>query len=89
MSGGIPVRVFVCVCFIPKEVLQQRLRYDYGCVQLASLRRPRGAHSGEPLTRANQTITHPLVVTSCTSGQPQVTRSTSRALEADPGEPLE
>ena len=56
---------------------------------LASLCRPRGAHSGEPLTRAKRTITHPLVVTSCTWGQPQVTHSTSRALGADPGEPLE
>ena len=51
--------------------------------------RPCGAHSGEPLTRANRTITRPLVVTSCTSGQPQVTRSTSRTLGADPDEPLE
>ena len=34
------------------------------------------AHSGEPLTRANWTITHPLVVRSCTSAQPWVTRST-------------
>ena len=57
---------------------------------LASPCRPLGALSGEPLTRANQTITpHPLMVTSCTWGQPQVTRSTSRALWADPGEPLE
>ena len=31
--------------------------------------RPRGAHSGEPLPRANWTITHPLVVMSCTSDQ--------------------
>ena len=28
-----------------------------GCVRLASLCRPRSAHSGEPLTRANRTIT--------------------------------
>ena len=28
-----------------------------GCVRLASLGRPGGAHSGEPLTRANGTIT--------------------------------
>ena len=28
-----------------------------GCVRLASLGRPRSAHSGEPLTRANRTIT--------------------------------
>ena len=55
---------------------------NIGCVQLASLCRPRGAHSGESLTRANWTITHHLVVTSCT-------RSTSRALGGDPGEPLE
>ena len=55
------------------------------CVRLASLCQPRGAHSGEPLTRANRMITHPLVVTSYTSGQPQVTRSTSRALGADLG----
>ena len=60
-----------------------------GCVRLASLCRPRSAHSGEPLTRANRTITHPLVVTSCTWGQPQVTHSTSRVLGADLGEPLE
>ena len=51
--------------------------------------RSRGAHSGEPLTRANRTIRRPLVVTSCTSGQLHVTHATSRALGADPGEPLE
>ena len=61
-----------------------------GCVRLASLGRPCGSHSGELLTRANRTIPRPLVVTSCTSGQPQVTRPTSRKLGADPpGEPLE
>ena len=31
-----------------------------GCVRLASLGRPRSAHSGEPLTRANRTITFAL-----------------------------
>ena len=31
--------------------------FDIGCVRLASLGRPCGAHSGEPLTRANRTIT--------------------------------
>ena len=31
---------------------------NYGCVRLASLGRPRGAHSGEHLARANRTITH-------------------------------
>ena len=40
------------------------LKWNNGCVRLASLGRPRGAHSGEPLTRANWTVTHPLVVTS-------------------------
>ena len=29
-----------------------------GCVRLASLGLPRGAHSGEPLTRAKRTTTH-------------------------------
>ena len=57
------------------------LRYgghNAGCVRLASLGRPRSAHLGGPLTRANR---------ACTSGHPQVTQSTSRALGADPGEP--
>ena len=58
-----------------------------GCVRLASPGRPCGSHSGELLTGANRTIPRPLVVTSCTSGQPQVTRPKSRALWADPGEP--
>ena len=57
----------------------------FGCVPLASPGWPRGAHSDEPRTRANRTITHPLVVTSCTSGQPQVTRSKSRAFGWAPG----
>ena len=61
-----------------------------GCVRLASLGQPRGAHSGEPLTRAKRTISlTALVMTSCTWGKPQVTHSTSRALGPDPGEPLE
>ena len=33
-----------------------------GCVQLASLCRPCGAHVGEPLTRANLKVTHPLTL---------------------------
>ena len=41
------------------------------CVRLAALGRHRGAHSGEPLSRANRTITHPLVVTSCTRASPK------------------
>ena len=45
-----------------------------GCVRLASLGLPSVAHSGEPLTRANRTITH---------------RSQSEVTGADPGEPLE
>ena len=61
---------------------------NYGCVRLASLGLPRGPHSVEPLTIANRTITlTSRGVTACTSGHPQVTHSTSRALRADPGEP--
>ena len=55
-------------------------KYFYGCVQLASPCRPCGAHLVEPLTRANRTISHPLVVMSC---------NTRRALGTDLGEPLE
>ena len=52
--------------------------------------RPRGAHSDEPLTRAQRTITHPLVVTSYKSGQPQVTVPEAGHLGlTDPGKPLE
>ena len=32
--------------------------HNTGCVRLASLGLPRGAHSGEPLTRAKRTTTH-------------------------------
>ena len=45
-----------------------------GCIRLASLCQPRGAHSDEPLTRdtqCNRTITHPLLVRSCTSASPK------------------
>ena len=59
------------------------------CVRFKLLPRAVLTQSGEPLTRAQQTITHPLVVTSAPQASPQVTHSTSRALGADPGEPLE
>ena len=59
-----------------------KILFDIGCVWLASLCRPCGAHTGEPMTRANQT-------TACTSGQPLMTCSTSRARWADPSEPLD
>ena len=51
--------------------------------------RPHYTHLDEPLTRANQTITHPLWWRHAPRGQPRVTCCTSRALGADPGEPLE
>ena len=56
-----------------------------GCSRLASLCRPRGALSGEPLTRANQTITLALSGWGHSpQASPKVTHSTSRALGVSP-----
>ena len=38
------------------------LEQDTGWVRLGSLGRPRRAHSGEPLTRANRTITITIMI---------------------------
>ena len=64
-----------------------------GCVRLAFLCRPRGAHSAEHLWQEliQRTITRPLVVTTCTSGQPKwpVLQAGHLLISgADPGEPL-
>ena len=48
------INILVKFCFTIKS---GSLHVLIGCVRLASLGRPRGAHSGEPQTRANRTIT--------------------------------
>ena len=96
LHGGVSIYIWLCGnTMFPQFSNHHRVFFSLstakniiGCVRLASLC-PRGAHLGEPLTRANQTITHPLEVNSCTLSQPHVTHSTSRALGDDPGEPLE
>ena len=80
-SGGRAIRVWVRI--LVKALVSLSKTLKSGCIRLASLCRPHDAHLSGPLTRADGTITHPLVVTSCTSGQPQVTHSTSMALAAD------
>ena len=75
-----------CIWWSPSEFIILPLLT--GCVRLASLGLPRGAHPGEPLTRANRTITLALSWwRHVYLRSPQVTHSTSRALGADPGEP--
>ena len=86
-SGGRAIRVWVRI--LVKALVSLSKTLKSGCIRLASLFRPHDAHLSGPLTRANRTITHPLVVTLCISGQPQVTHFTSMALAADQGEPLE